>query len=254
MKALISSALSISLIISIGNPISAARAGALGTRPSAPARTALGTIRVEADTKISVPERLVSFSDLTITSANFPTLSREQLSNVYPAYGYGARYNPWTGAYTRGGAVYGPYGGAGHAARYNPRTGTYARGAAAWGPGGARGAGQAWNPRTGTLAQTRQGTNVFAGHDGNVCRNQDGSWQKFDNGSRKNANRGASATSQLNRDFGARMDSAQRTRDLGSINSGRSGRGFSRAGSYRPSGGFRGAGFRGGGGFRGGRR
>jgi hypothetical protein len=80
----------------------------------------------------------------------------------YPSYGYGARYNPWTGAFTRGGAVYGPYGGAGYAARYNPRTGTYARGAAAWGPGSARGAAQAWNPRTGTSAQTRQGANVFA--------------------------------------------------------------------------------------------
>ena len=54
----------------------------------------------------------------------------------YPSYGYGAFYNPWTGAYTRAGAVYGPYGGAGYAARYNPRTGTYSRGAAAWGPGG----------------------------------------------------------------------------------------------------------------------
>src|SRR6266850_43515 len=79
----------------------------------------------------------------------------------YPSYGYGARYNPWTGAYSRGGAIYGPYGGAGYGARYNPSTGTYARGAAAWGPGGARGAAQAWNPRTGTYAQTRQGANVY---------------------------------------------------------------------------------------------
>src|SRR5262249_51702198 len=80
----------------------------------------------------------------------------------YPTYGYGARYNPWTGAYTRGGAVYGPYGGAGYAARYNPRTGTYSRGAAAYGPGGgARGVAQAYNPRTGTFAQTRQGSNVY---------------------------------------------------------------------------------------------
>src|SRR5262249_55119270 len=78
----------------------------------------------------------------------------------YPTYGYGARYNPWTGAYTRAGGVYGPYGGAGYAARYNPRTGTYSRGAAAYGPGGARGAAQAWNPRTGTSAQTRQGAGV----------------------------------------------------------------------------------------------
>src|SRR6185295_6500798 len=33
----------------------------------------------------------------------------------YPTYGFGAAYNPWTGAYTRGAAVYGPYGGAGAA-------------------------------------------------------------------------------------------------------------------------------------------
>ncbi len=80
----------------------------------------------------------------------------------YPTYGYGAYYNPWTGAYGRGGAVYGPYGGAGYGARYNPTTGTYARGAAAYGPGGSYRAGaEAWNPRTGTTAQTRQGGNVY---------------------------------------------------------------------------------------------
>jgi hypothetical protein len=79
----------------------------------------------------------------------------------YPSYGYGAAYNPWTGAYTRGGGVYGPYGGAGYASRYNPRTGTYSRGAAAYGPGGARGVASAWNPRTGTGAVTRQGSNVY---------------------------------------------------------------------------------------------
>ena len=80
----------------------------------------------------------------------------------YPVtYGMGAWYNPWTGAYGRGGRVYGPYGGAGWGAAYNPRTGTYARGAAAYGPYNARGAAQAWNPRTGTYAQTRQGANVY---------------------------------------------------------------------------------------------
>jgi hypothetical protein len=41
---------------------------------------ALGTIRVEANTRISVPERLVSFSEFVITAANFPTLSRERLT------------------------------------------------------------------------------------------------------------------------------------------------------------------------------
>jgi hypothetical protein len=79
----------------------------------------------------------------------------------YPTYGYSAWYNPWTGAYGRGAAVYGPYGGAGVGARYNPRTGTYARGAAAYGPYGARGYAQAYNPRTGTYAATRRGAGVY---------------------------------------------------------------------------------------------
>ena len=78
------------------------------------------------------------------------------------SYGYAAWYNPWTGAYGRSAAVYGPYGGAGAAARYNPRTGTYSRGAMAWGPYGAQGVAQAFNPRTGTYAQTRQGSNIYS--------------------------------------------------------------------------------------------
>src|SRR5262249_4073090 len=43
-------------------------------------------------------------------------------------YTYGAStwYNPATGGYARGSAVYGPYGGYGAGAAYNPRTGTYA--------------------------------------------------------------------------------------------------------------------------------
>jgi hypothetical protein len=79
----------------------------------------------------------------------------------YPTYGFGAAYNPWTGAYTRGAVAYGPYGGAGVAQRYNPRTGTYSRGAVAWGPYGARGVAQAYNPRTGAYGATRQGSNVY---------------------------------------------------------------------------------------------
>jgi hypothetical protein len=81
---------------------------------------------------------------------------------AYPrTYGFSAWYNPWTGAYGRGAAVYGPFGGAGAAAVYNPRTGAYARGAAAYGPYGGRAVAQAWNPRTGTYAQTRQGGNIY---------------------------------------------------------------------------------------------
>ena len=79
----------------------------------------------------------------------------------YPTYGYGASYNPWTGAYSRGAAVYGPYGGAGMGARYNPRSGTYSRGAVAYGPYGAAGRATAYNPRTGTAAGTRQGANAY---------------------------------------------------------------------------------------------
>ena len=79
----------------------------------------------------------------------------------YPTYGFGASYNPWTGAYTRGAVAYGPYGGAGVGQRYNPRTGTYSRGAVAYGPYGARGAASAYNPRTGAYGATRQGSNVY---------------------------------------------------------------------------------------------
>jgi hypothetical protein len=91
----------------------------------------------------------------------------------YPSYGYGARYNPWTGAYTRGGAVYGPYGGAGYGARYNPATGTWARGAAAYGPAGARGAFSAYNPRTGAVGSSIQGSNVYGSWGSTAVRRGD---------------------------------------------------------------------------------
>jgi hypothetical protein len=91
----------------------------------------------------------------------------------YPSYGYGASYNPWTGAYTRGGAVYGPYGGAGYAARYNPNTGTWARGAAAYGPAGARGAIQAYNPRTGAVGTSVRGSNVYGSWGSTAVRRGD---------------------------------------------------------------------------------
>jgi hypothetical protein len=93
----------------------------------------------------------------------------------YPTYGYGASYNPWTGAYSRSAVAYGPYGGAGATARYNPRTGTYSRGAVAYGPYGARGAASAYNPRTGTSAATRQGSNVY-GSWGSTAVQRGDSW------------------------------------------------------------------------------
>jgi hypothetical protein len=91
----------------------------------------------------------------------------------YPTYGYGAAYNPWTGAYSRGAVAYGPYGGAGVGSRYNPRTGTYSRGAAAYGPYGSRAAGQAYNPRTGTYAQGRAGSNVYGSWGGGTVQRGD---------------------------------------------------------------------------------
>ena len=54
----------------------------------------------------------------------------------YYSYGTAAHYDYYAGAYTRGAAYYGPYGGAGYGAQYNPATGTYARGATAYGPYG----------------------------------------------------------------------------------------------------------------------
>jgi len=77
------------------------------------------------------------------------------------AYGCGATYNPWTGAYGSYQTAYGPYGGVARGASYNPSTGTYKRGSMAWGPSGASGWASAYNPRTGTAATTRQGSNVY---------------------------------------------------------------------------------------------
>ena len=50
-------------------------------------------------------------------------------------YGASAWYNPATGGYSRGSAVYGPYGGYGAASAYNPRTGTLFTGSGCLGTG-----------------------------------------------------------------------------------------------------------------------
>jgi hypothetical protein len=79
----------------------------------------------------------------------------------YYTYGASAWYNPATGVYARGAAVYGPYGGYGAGAAYNPRTGTYAQGAAAWGPGGGVAAGRTYNPNTGTYSAGYAAANPY---------------------------------------------------------------------------------------------
>ncbi len=43
---------------------------------------ALGTIKIEADTKVALDERLVSFQGMKIAEANFPTLPKETLREV----------------------------------------------------------------------------------------------------------------------------------------------------------------------------
>jgi hypothetical protein len=81
---------------------------------------------------------------------------------AYYTYGASAWYNPATGIYSRGAAVYGPYGGYGAAAAYNPRTGTYVQGAAAWGPNDSgAAAGRTYNPTTGTYSAGYKAANPF---------------------------------------------------------------------------------------------
>ena len=79
----------------------------------------------------------------------------------YYTYGMSAWYNPATGFYGRGSAVYGPYGGYGRAAAYNPSTGGYAWGRSAWGPYGAAAQGGFYNPNTGAWGGSARATNGY---------------------------------------------------------------------------------------------
>jgi hypothetical protein len=199
---------------------------------------------------------------------------------VYGPYGsrsYGQAYNPWTGAYgatRQGGNVYGNWGSSyvqrgdnwaqtAHSTNYETgRRTTAARGS----EGGAavRTAGPAGGS---TIARGGSG-DIYAGHDGNVYRKQDGSWQKYSDGGwsqaqkpqvdanknlsgeslsqqRQTTNTGSRAglttADQLNYDWSARNEGAQRVRDNQSYRSSGGGRQY--GGSFRSGGG----GFRGGG-------
>lgn len=73
------------------------------------------------------------------------------------SYGCGATYHYAYGGYCyRGGAAYGPYGGAGYTASYNPATGTYARSTYAYGPYGSASTHAAYNPYTGSYTRSAQ--------------------------------------------------------------------------------------------------
>jgi len=205
----------------------------------------------------------------------------------YGGAGVGARYNPRTGTYARGAAAYGPYGARAAGSAYNPRTGAVGatrQGSNVYGSWGTTGVarGDSWastarvtnNVTDATTRATRtsegggaitrrgsQGTgfvgtsgdgDVYAGRDGNVYRKQGDSWQQFDNGGWTGVNPQSSA-GQLDRDYAARQDAAQRSRDAATARSGSSsGSSGAGASSYRPSGGASraGGGTRGGGGRR----
>jgi hypothetical protein len=94
---------------------------------------------------------------------------------VYGPYGgaakYGTYYNPTTGAWAHGAAVYGPNGGAGAWSAYNPSTGSYARGSASWSNGSGNANGSFYNARTSVSGSTNQswtpygrsGSSTFSG-------------------------------------------------------------------------------------------
>jgi hypothetical protein len=77
-------------------------------------------------------------------------------------YGAGVVYNPWTGGWAAGRAVYGPYAAAGASAWYNPATGRYGHAASVQGWYGGRTVASAYNPWTGGYGATSQGHNAYA--------------------------------------------------------------------------------------------
>lgn len=83
---------------------------------------------------------------------------------IYGPYGAasaGYYHNPTTGAWAGGAAVYGPYGGAGAWGYYNPTTGAYAHGSAVWGGGSGTANASFYNPRTGISGSTNQNVNPY---------------------------------------------------------------------------------------------
>ena len=83
---------------------------------------------------------------------------------VYGPYGAvsaGTYYNPNNGAWAHGAAVYGPYGGAGAWSAYNPSTGSYARGSSSWSNGSGTANASYYNARTGVSGATNQNVNPY---------------------------------------------------------------------------------------------
>ncbi len=79
----------------------------------------------------------------------------------YYTYGASAWYNPAIGAYGRGSAVYGPYGGVARGAAFSPSTGRYSWGRSAWGPYGSAASGGFYNPATGGWGNGYRASNGY---------------------------------------------------------------------------------------------
>ncbi len=58
---------------------------AVSLRNKAGDKPALGTVKLEADTKVAVADRLVSFQNMKITEVNFQTLPKEQVQEIVAA-------------------------------------------------------------------------------------------------------------------------------------------------------------------------
>ncbi|MGH9747628.1 MAG: hypothetical protein ACRD59_16150 [Candidatus Acidiferrales bacterium] len=113
----------------------------------------------------------------------------------YPySYGVAAVYNPYTGFYAVGHAVYGPYASAGTAAWYNPTTGTYGRAVTYQNAYGGHTYAQAYNPWTGTYAATSQGHNQYAQWGSSVVTNGN-NWAEAQHYTNANGTAGSFQTS-----------------------------------------------------------
>jgi hypothetical protein len=56
--------------------------GAVSWQPKGAAKPTLGSVKIESNTKVSIADRLVKFSTLKITEANFPQVPKEQVREV----------------------------------------------------------------------------------------------------------------------------------------------------------------------------
>jgi hypothetical protein len=138
-------------------------------------------------------------------------------------------YNTGTGAWARGGTVYGPYGGAATAGTYyNPNTGAWVHGAAVYGPNGGAGAWSAYNPSTGSYAH---GSSSWSNGSGSA------------NASYYNARTGVSGSTNQNANPYSRWGSSSFAGPNQTVNTQSGANANGRAGGFNSSTGAKGAGY-----------